>query len=102
LTTARRCGKARLLGVKRLGRPRKNADVPAAHVDEIMTAGDVAHYLLCDVVTIYRLIKKGEISCFRVGSNCRFWRSQVDSWITGREMKPRNGRPSKGRPRKMR
>jgi hypothetical protein len=54
LTTCGAAGKRAGLGVKRLGRPRKNPDVPSAHVDEIMIAGDVAHYLLCDVVTIYR------------------------------------------------
>jgi excisionase family DNA binding protein len=38
--------------------------------DEIMTLCDVAHYLHCEQVTIYRLLSKRAIPGIRVG----YWR----------------------------
>jgi excisionase family DNA binding protein len=66
---------------------------PAADVDDregnVMTIQDVADYLHCHYHTVYRLVKRGEIPCFRLGGNWRFLKSEVDKWIAAG-----GGRPS--------
>jgi len=47
---------------------------------DVMTIHDVADYLHCHFITVYRLIKAG-LPAFRIGSNWRFRRSDVDRWI---------------------
>ena len=51
---------------------------------EVMTLGDVASYLLCHTSTIYRLLKQGDIPAFKVGSDWRFLRADIDKWIERR------------------
>ncbi len=48
---------------------------------EIMTVRDAADYLHCVPQTIYRLLTKGAIPAFRIGSDWRFRRSDIDKWI---------------------
>jgi len=47
---------------------------------EIMTLREVADYLNCHYVTVYRLIKPG-LPAFRLGSDWRFQRSDLKKWI---------------------
>jgi excisionase family DNA binding protein len=49
---------------------------------QIMTPKQAAKYLGLHVVTVYRLIKKGELPCFRVGGQWRFKKDLLDEWIT--------------------
>ncbi len=53
----------------------------AQPVKEIMTLADVAAYLRCHPSSIYRLLKRGEIPAFRIGSDWRFRRADIDRWI---------------------
>jgi len=48
---------------------------------EIMTIHGVAEYLNCHYGTIYRLLSKRAIPAFRLGSDWRFMRSDIDNWI---------------------
>jgi excisionase family DNA binding protein len=59
---------------------------------EIMTMGDVADYLQCHPSTVYRLLKGGEIPGFRLGSDWRFRRSELDKWIAQRQVSPGAGK----------
>lgn len=47
---------------------------------EVMTVKETADYLRCHVSTIYRLLKRGALPAFRVGSDWRFNREQIDKW----------------------
>ena len=47
----------------------------------VMTLPEVAKYLHCHYSTVYRLLNKGKIPTFRVGSDWRFLRSKIDAWI---------------------
>src|SRR5712692_3710343 len=65
--------------MKRISAPAKPAPGPAD--DEIMTVASLALYLRCAQGTIYRLLKKRQIPAFNLGSDWRFFRSDIDKWI---------------------
>jgi excisionase family DNA binding protein len=48
---------------------------------EILRLQEVADYLHCHYFTVYRLLAKGAIPAFRLGSDWRFRRSDLDKWI---------------------
>jgi excisionase family DNA binding protein len=72
----------------------------AAEIPEIMTLGDLAEYLHCHRSTVLRLIKHGELKGFRLGTDWRFRREDVDLWISGRQTRPIASKPSRQRRRK--
>ena len=47
----------------------------------IMTPKEAAKYLQLHLITVYRLIKKGELPGFRVGGQWRFKKDLLESWI---------------------
>lgn len=52
-------------------------------MSEIMTIKEVSEYLRIHPTTAYRLIKKGAIPSFQVGSDHRFLRSEIDRYARG-------------------
>jgi excisionase family DNA binding protein len=48
---------------------------------ELMTAEEVAKYLLVTKKTIYRLLKQGEIRATKVGRQWRFNKASIDKWL---------------------
>jgi excisionase family DNA binding protein len=52
---------------------------------EIMTVCEVADLLRVHPITIYRLLRTGRLSipAFRIGSDWRFRRVEIDKWIEG-------------------
>ena len=48
----------------------------------VMTVKEVAEYLKVHHSTIYRLVKTGQIPAFRIGSDWRFNREQIEGWAT--------------------
>jgi excisionase family DNA binding protein len=57
---------------------------------ELMTLQQVAEYLSCHPTTIYRLLKNRQIPAFKLGFDWRFRRSNIDQWISDRQMKPKD------------
>jgi len=51
-----------------------------AEMTPILTVGNVAEYLHVHPSTIYRLLKKGQLPAFKVGSDWRFNREAIDRW----------------------
>jgi excisionase family DNA binding protein len=47
----------------------------------VMDAPEVCDYLSIHRSTLYRLIKRGEIPYFRIGSDYRFNREAIDEWM---------------------
>jgi excisionase family DNA binding protein len=45
---------------------------------EVMTVPEVAQYLHCHPSTIYRLLKRGELPAFKVGSDWRFKAEEIE------------------------
>jgi excisionase family DNA binding protein len=52
-----------------------------AEPDEIITLNELAQYLKVHVSTIYKLLKENKIPAFRVGSDWRFSRREIDRWM---------------------
>ena len=46
-----------------------------------MIVHEVADYLNCHYMTIYRLIKTARLPAFHLGGNWRFRRSEIETWI---------------------
>jgi excisionase family DNA binding protein len=68
---------------KGAGRPRgkRDANVPSAELSDLMTAWQVAQYLNCHPVTVYRLLRQRKIPGFRLGGGWRFLRSEPEQWM---------------------
>ncbi len=47
---------------------------------KVLTVNDLAHYLRVHRSTIYRLLKKGQLPGFKIGSDWRFNVEVVDEW----------------------
>lgn len=55
--------------------------MPQAKKNEILTVKEVSEYLRCHPITVYRFVARGELPCFRIGSEIRFERSSINRWI---------------------
>ncbi len=53
-------------------------------VREIMNPQEAAEYLNIHVRTIYRLARKGDIPCRKVGGSWRFKKGFLDEWLGNR------------------
>lgn len=51
------------------------------HDSPVMSVKEVADYLQVHPSTIYRLLKRGTIPAFRVGSDWRFRKADLDAWL---------------------
>ena len=54
---------------------------------QLLTARELADYLKLHQGTIYRMLKAGQLPGFRVGTDWRFNRDDIDRWLTEREKK---------------
>jgi len=52
----------------------------------VMTLEEVANYLRVHPSTIYRLVKKGKLPAFKVGSDWRFNLESIDHWRSQAEV----------------
>ena len=48
---------------------------------EILTAKEVCSFLKIKRLTLYRMMKLGEIQGFKIGRNWRFEKSAINQWI---------------------
>jgi excisionase family DNA binding protein len=63
----------------------------------VMTANEVAQYLRVHQSTLYKLIRRGEIQFFKVGSDYRFNREAIEKWIADRRVDGRLPDPDASR-----
>lgn len=47
----------------------------------VMTVKEVAHYLKVHQSTVYRLLKQSALPAFRLGSDWRFRKVDLDEWL---------------------
>ncbi|GAC1354147.1 MAG: hypothetical protein NVSMB38_31820 [Ktedonobacteraceae bacterium] len=50
-------------------------------MDPLLTTEDVANFLRVDVVTVRRLVMKGELPAYRVGGEYRFMRNEMEDYV---------------------
>ncbi len=58
--------------------------------NDLMTTKELAEYLQLDRMTIYKLLKSGDIPANRVGHQWRFFRSDIDMWIRSQKVNPQD------------
>ena len=54
--------------------------------DRLLTVGEVAATMRVSNMTVYRLIKGGEVAALRVGKNYRIRESDVDRYLSERSV----------------
>ena len=50
---------------------------------EVLTVQEVANYLRIDIRTVYRLAKRGDIPCIKIGRQWRFNRDDIKELVSG-------------------
>lgn len=73
-------------------KPKRASAKSPDSTDEIMGVSSLAHYLRCHPSTIYTLVRHRELPAFKIGSDWRFIRSQVDQWVAETRYHPQLGR----------
>ena len=68
------------------GRPRAGRSDFAA--ERLMTVGEVADMMRVSNMTVYRLIKAGQLSALRVGKNYRIREADMDRYLSDRSVTP--------------
>lgn len=61
---------------------------PARMTDRLLTAAEVADQLRVSTMTIYRLIRSGELPAVRVGRNYRVRSSDLDHYLDAQVVDP--------------
>ena len=59
---------------------------------EVLTVEEVANYLRIDIRTVYRLAKRGDIPCIKIGRQWRFNRDDIKELVSGGLHNKENGR----------
>lgn len=59
---------------------------------EVLTVQEVADYLRIDIRTVYRLAKRGDIPCIKIGRQWRFNRDEIKDLVSGGLHNKENGR----------
>ena len=56
-----------------------------AKLHEVLNLKEVADYLHVHPMTIYRYAKAGKIPAFKIGTDWRFHKKSIESWIKDKE-----------------
>ena len=57
-----------------------------------MTVRELSEYLKLDRMTIYKMLKEGNLPAARIGRQWRFFRSDIDAWIRSQSTGPNDAR----------
>jgi excisionase family DNA binding protein len=57
-----------------------------ATLARIMTTAEVAQFLRVHQSTLYKLVRKGLIPAFKIGTDYRFYRDEIEKWMTDRQL----------------
>ncbi|MBW3576840.1 MAG: helix-turn-helix domain-containing protein [Actinobacteria bacterium] len=57
-------------------------------MDELLTVAEVADLLRVSTMTVYRLIRSGELPAVRVGRNYRVRRDELETYLAGQVVEP--------------
>jgi excisionase family DNA binding protein len=53
-------------------------------MNEILKVPDLAEYLRCSKITVYRHAEKGDLPGYHFGGQWRFYRDEIDRWLRGK------------------
>jgi excisionase family DNA binding protein len=60
--------------------------------EPLLTVGEVAAIMRVSNMTVYRLIKSGQLAAIRVGKNYRLRRTDIEDYLTERAVHVQGGR----------
>ena len=63
--------------------------------DEVLTMKEICDLLQVHKSTVYKLVRRGSIPGFRVGSDWRFRRDVIERWIVELSMDGQQARPKR-------
>ena len=63
--------------------------------DDILTVRELCDLLQVHKSTLYKLVRKGKIPSFRIGSDWRFRRDAIMHWMTEQSMGTQQVRPKR-------
>jgi excisionase family DNA binding protein len=87
--TSRRVENRPILGNAAANSPRENnVPEPKYALPRVMTVRELSTYLRVHPSTIYKLLRRGELPGFRIGTDWRFNAEVIDRWCLERNMKP--------------
>jgi len=61
----------------------------------VMTVKDLSEYLRVHPSTVYKLLRRGEVPAFRIGSDWRFNAEVIDRWCVEHNAKAPDGTSSR-------
>ena len=61
-----------------------NPDLESGSSGATLVAVEVAQHLKVHPSTVYKMAKRGELPGFKIGSDWRFDRVQIDQWVRSR------------------
>src|SRR6516164_9531755 len=70
-------------------------------MEPLLTTEDVAEFFRVDVVTIRRMIGKGDLTAYRVGGEYRFKRADIDAYLERQQIPAEQERHDQLRARKL-
>jgi excisionase family DNA binding protein len=65
-----------------------NVPEPKYTLPRVMTVRELSAYLRVHPSTIYKLLRRGELPGFRIGTDWRFNAEVIDRWCLERNLKP--------------
>ena len=83
----RKCRATTRIGENKVAEPKYN-------LPRVMTVRELSAYLRVHPSTIYKLLRRGELPGFRIGTDWRFNAEVIDRWCLERNMKGPEGGPS--------
>ena len=63
--------------------------------DEVLTMKEICDLLQVNQSTVYKLVRRGSIPGFRVGSDWRFRRDMIERWMVELSMDGQQARPKR-------
>ncbi|MGH7815543.1 MAG: helix-turn-helix domain-containing protein [Candidatus Binataceae bacterium] len=61
------------------------------NLPRVMTVKDLSEYLRVHPSTVYKLLRRGELPAFRIGTDWRFNAEMIDRWCAERNLKVETG-----------
>ena len=55
-------------------------------MSDIMTVKELSEYLRLDRMTLYKMLKKGDLPANRIGHQWRFFKVEIDEWIRSKRI----------------
>jgi excisionase family DNA binding protein len=49
--------------------------------EKLLTVEDLAAYLRLSTKTVYRMLRRGQLPCYRVANQWRFRKDTIDEWL---------------------